>query len=530
MAKSKAIAPIEVLRTFHRSKDGFIATARKTEAGLRPLAGLPVDSLYEWFPSMAEELAQDGYFIPNTMSQVGSVSKRTGFAYPIPTNRNVKYLNAQYVDVDNYKLDIPVGIATGVIMDYAENDLIPWPSVFAWSGRGVYSFWILRDEHAPEFAPLANNRNNRETWRAIQTALIQKLLNVGADAQHYHEAGWLRWPGTKHSKSGKVSRYFVNIDGDTGTMPVYTLPQLIETMGLSFAPLPEPPARIPGKRKTTRSAVAGSGGTRARAAHRLRARELEVLNDMRGGFREGCREYALWIYACSLRSMGLSEDEVYEHAFAFADKFKPHLERGRVAHQVRRRANVSRWRNAELARRLNVTDQEAEFLEMIVPRSIRQGREKARAKASKAKTAAQKKKYTAWLEKCWTFTRQKGKRPYPQKKMADEIGVSRMTVHRWEKEMLTKEWFYSIRAEYFLEVLAKHIDAQSAERWRGVINRVRADANNTDTAQLFHRHAAWIKEFTPFAWIPGPFFTYYLNHIDVDGLKAKLRKIALSDS
>ena len=467
MARQQAIAPVEVLRTFHRSRDGFIATARKSEAdGFKPLAGLPVSTIDEWFPSMVAELAEDGYFTPNTMGRAGSVDKRTGFAYPIPTNNNVKYLNAQYVDIDNYKMGVSAGAVLGLIYDYAENGVVPWPSVWAFSGRGVYVFWILRDEQAPEFAPLARDRGNREKYRAIETALVDRFLSVGADEYAKNESRYLRWPGTRHSGSGKVARYLVNIDAETGAMPIHTLTGMVDALGLTFTPLPTStdrpklPSTPVDAHKAKRTAAAG--GTRQRAPHRARVRELEILNDMRGGFREGCREYVLWVFACSLRSMGLREADVHQHARAFASKFNPPLPADRVDHQAKRRASVSRWRNAQIAKRLQVTAAEYALLDALVPASVRDGRNKTRCAAWKEKRTADKEKYIAWLGMCFECIRQRGPEAFPRPvtAAAKKVGVSRMTLHRWEKELRLAQvdqwpdlWIRSGRVNWWFEAL-----------------------------------------------------------------------------
>jgi len=456
------IAPVDVLRTFHRTNKGFIALAKKNEEGaVKPWAGLPVETIDEWFPEIVEEMSEEGYAMPNTVRRVGNVVKRTGYAYPIATKNNVQCLNAAFVDIDHYKLGVSQGAVLGATYDYADEGVIPWPSMWGFSGQGVWVFWLLRDELHPDFSPLADERKNREMYRAINTALVRRFENVGADATKIHRASWSRFPGTRHRKTGKRARYLPNIPIETGTMPVYTLPEMVDVLGLTFTPLPvrTAPLHLPGKRFDKSAAVSTivEGGTRHRAPHRARVRELEMLNDMRGGFREGCREYALWVFACSLRSMGLQESDVHQRARVFASKFNPTLPAARVDHQVRRRAVVSRWRSAEIARRLNITPAEYALLDCLVPKPVKDARDQARAASWDQKQAERREQYQDWLRMCWTYSRQRGgaEFPRPVTEAAKRVGVNRRTIQRWEKEYSTFEWFGSARCEWFVSAMKR---------------------------------------------------------------------------
>lgn len=444
MARQKILPPIQVLRTFHRSRDGFIALAKKVDGSIHPWAGLPVASLNEWFPSIIEELSEDGYFMPNTVGQVGSVSKRTGYPYPIPKNRNVKYLNANFVDIDCHVLNIPWTTAMAVLLQYADQDVVPMPSFIARSGRGLYGLWVLRDEDDQGAAPLANYKDNRERWRAIETGLIKRMENIGADAIACNEARWLRLPGSIHTGADGRPRttYMVLLDKN-GVMPVYTMPQMISLMGITFAPLPEitsPPLPPRPADATYSRRRYGPGTTRMTATHRLRAREIEILSDLRGGFREGMREQVLWVYACSLRSAGMDEGQVWDQCQRLAAAFKPHLDVARIHAAVSRRTRVSRWRNFTLARWFNVTDDEAEFLTMLVPHAIRAKRDKDHRTCQAAREAERMTKQREFIR---IRSAPRGDE-LSLRTMAKKIGVHPTTVMRWDEQMLRREY-----AEYW---------------------------------------------------------------------------------
>lgn len=454
MARQKRLAPIEVLRTMHRSRDGFIPLARKSEGRVRPYAGLPVSTLDEWFPSIVEELTEDGYFAPNTMRKAGRVF-RTGYPYPIPCDCNVKYLNANFVDVDCHKLKpepISWTLALAVVLQYAEENVIPMPSFFARSGRGLYVLWMLRDEADPGIAPVANMKDNREKWRAVETSLIKRLANIGADAVACNEARWLRLPGSIHTGAKNRPRvtYMVLLN-DNGEMPLYELPDMLSLMDIQYAPLPPVVPKgfrlPPGKRPKGKGSRVPS---RARSPHRLRAREIEILNDMRGGFREGCREVVLWVYSCSLRSAGLDESQVWDECQKLAAKFRPKLPAARFHHAVQRRKRASRWRNSTVARWLAVADDEAEYLSMLVPDPLRKKRERAAERAREKRRVE-----NAYAQLRFLDLRQRG--DMSKRAIARELGVSATTILNWERA-----WPWLKQQEEMRRRVAEHFKAQES--------------------------------------------------------------------
>jgi hypothetical protein len=282
------------LLKFHRAEDGYLTLHRKPAANsFVNLGAFLPNELDEIFPTFREELERDSYFSVN------------GYAFPLRRGKtkHLRYLNACYVDMDCYGLS--GSEALGKTVQAMAELVIPSASIFGLSGRGVWLFWLLRDVTEPGI-PQRAFPEKRLLYSRIQKALYGRVKNVWPELQPDGNALDMvrvtRIPGSINGKSEKRVAHFASLT-PAGKLRVYTLPELADFLDLEERkPVPAKILRF-GRRLPNRR-----NGWVARWEKALQW--FETLRGLRGGFNEGCRHYALYIYALLLRRNGLSEGEV----------------------------------------------------------------------------------------------------------------------------------------------------------------------------------------------------------------------------
>ena len=78
-------------------------------------------------------------------------------------------LGATFVHIDcgRNAFDWSAEAAAEVLRELVELGQLAQPSMFQFSGRGLWAFWLLRDEEDPSTTPFAN-ADNRELWMSLQ--------------------------------------------------------------------------------------------------------------------------------------------------------------------------------------------------------------------------------------------------------------------------------------------------------------------------------------------------------------------------
>ncbi len=331
MKKRKANAPIQLaipeedfitpLKAIHRNENAFIGFARQngeSRTGIENLFSLTRKEVQSMLPKIAEWLIDDTYMTVNgyNMSAPYNVPK-TGLPGVWRQEKNLRCLNAVYADLDIGRAGqaephgLSVSAASQLLIDLAFGpDAIPPYSMTAQSGRGLYVFWLLRDEddeNAPiTFQSQKTFAENLALYKAVNRAIYKRLDCLAAD-KICDAARLLRVPGTRHSKTGEKCIYRTSFD-ENGKFITYTLRELAERFGVpvmqSSLPAelrqwePNPDPQNPKK----------ANGPKALAA--ARARDLITIEQYRGGWQKGNRRFCLRLYAQFLRASGVQYADV----------------------------------------------------------------------------------------------------------------------------------------------------------------------------------------------------------------------------
>jgi hypothetical protein len=407
--ETAAALDIEPILAIHREPRGYIGFVRKPDPAhprldkhgkpyaFENLFSIKAEELRGMFPALANWLTHDSYFTVNAYYRAAPyTNKATGLPDVWRKEKHLSKLAACYSDIDSGR---PESDEPGADLDWrqaqheaemlADSGTIPQPSIMARSGRGVYLFWLLRDEKDPAKLPHAWDEKV-ELYKACNRALNETLRShrLPADSVAVDAARVLRVPGSIHRKALRRVTYVIQLD-QSGKGYTYTLPELARFLQLpaTKSELPEAtrlkatPANYR-KVKNPGSAPLRSHGSMTLNA--LRAQDLLTLEQHRGGFIKRGEKYAdgstspgrrfmLTLYANFLRGSGAAPADALASLRLMAGNMKPpypsdtadqdppveSLLDAEYSTKARRR-----WKNATLCALLGVTADMARELDL----------------------------------------------------------------------------------------------------------------------------------------------------------------------
>ena len=400
------VQPIELL---HRKHDGEVHFARKVGDDWQPQFNLPANQLPELFHFVVKRCAMDGYFSIHGMlaSRRGRSKVEPDLPAPVRSGAMLRWLTAAFVDIDIYNLqgDWTVGKAVGKVIELQDAGLLPPASMIVRSGRGIWLLWILHDE-IKTTKPVRAWPEKVEAWQRVQRELARLLANnlLPPDANARDVARVMRVPGSINGKVGLPVTYWVQHDA-SGEPFSYTLDGLATMLGVK-------PSR---KMRAANTRVvdpvrseAGRKGKRTLAAKRLRM--IEDLATLRGGFQQGHRHHAAWLYATFLQqSCDTVNGVLVDDAGAIVDV------RDRVEAFIRDRCDRGtdkvnandvictatdkhrKWSDEAIIERLQITDDEAKRIGFPTLTEARDKREAADKRTTRTDRAVHRQELVCWF-------------------------------------------------------------------------------------------------------------------------------------
>ena len=390
--------PIEWI---HRGTDGWIPFARSRPAREGEQAdkdGKVFEQLYSvkacdlaiptLFDTLADDLEKDAYFGINPMIHPGGKANPHHPTLPraLRKSEKVKYLTANFTDLDFYNLngmELPEVVA-GIIR-FQSAGIIPPPSFFADSGRGLWVFWLLYDPGNPGAPPYAWPEK-KITWAKIQNELYNRLIQLGADKQSRDPARITRVPGSLNTKVQRRVAYWIQAD-IKGRPFMYTLNTLKECLQLT-ADSPTPmEARVESDRKAKAGAPPAwdgkerttwgkgtKGQLHERAVKAWKGRWIHALNDfktlwgLRGAFKQGeGGNHAIFIYALILWKHGHNAEDIFLRVEKLGRECIPPIPEYNIRNAVKSSRKYQKISNPEISNMLKIKPDEAALLEKWPP-------------------------------------------------------------------------------------------------------------------------------------------------------------------
>jgi len=306
-------SPSAVVPDFlHRGTDGYVPLSRKVGEEWQELGSVPAAQLRGLFTDevMAAAMESDSYFGLHSMYASGRYKGRHQLAGLLPPLRNVqsvRWLTCCGVDLDSYNVGLDVHGAMAAVMRLVDSGALPPPSLFTMS-RGLWVIWRLHDRERPG-EPLRSYPDSVVSrWTKLQKAFSAVCSSIGSDSSVCHAATVTRIPGSVNTKSGRRVAYMLPADIH-GQPFSYALDELESFMRPHLKPVVDvvalPAPKAPANPQLSKR---GKQGWRKRW-HHMNAR-LSKLRDMRGGWKVGHRNVALFYASMTLKALMADEKEV----------------------------------------------------------------------------------------------------------------------------------------------------------------------------------------------------------------------------
>ena len=364
MSTVVAVDQLESLLRLHRHSDGVISFAVKSEELFLPVHAIRARDLTTMFPEFRADLLKNSYVSINAAARAarGSVGK---IGKPKHNTDTLRYLCASYVDIDCHSLGKSVEDVLRLARELvALEQMPPWSGV-VYSGRGVWLLWLLNDPSNPDSAHLGayqdNHRNHLQLYARAGEKLRGLLFSVGADLAASDAARYIRMPGSFRTDI-EVEVEWEWKNNVYGELISYTLIDLGERLGV---------AELPAQRASSNLNQVGKCPLRRRgreAASRNRLAAFKLLQDVRGGFKEGMRANAAFILAACLKQTGHSWSAAISELERFGASCVPALPASECHYSVKSafKKNRKPMRYQWIADALGVTVPEARLVSEIL--------------------------------------------------------------------------------------------------------------------------------------------------------------------
>lgn len=213
------------------------------------------------------------------------------FKSPKKTISNLYSLNALWSDIDFYKIPkYEDKTYAEMISIVSKNKLIKKipPSLWIYSGNGIYPIWLIKDAYAKACLPL---------WNKLMQEIHLELQQYGADSSAVEASHVLRLAGSNNSKTNCTSKIVKDIFNFNPKR--YSLNELSELILPKFEYTKEEWNKIKSKKKKTKKERRACEIKTLFNIHTLnynRMQDLFTLVEIRKGQCDGYREIIIFLY------------------------------------------------------------------------------------------------------------------------------------------------------------------------------------------------------------------------------------------
>lgn len=365
------------------------------------------------------------------------------FEYGSRKTKDLKQIRNIGVDIDCYKLNIPVNQALTEIKSLILKQAIPEPNLIIFSGRGLQLLYSISGGASPKMAFLS---------QYITAQFIALLRHLGADTSGTDVTRIFRLPYSVNSKNGQ------QVTLDIWRKQEYSLQELYSYC----TPLEQ--RRKPSKKRkgTLVSLPSKQGVMNLYSLNTARKNDLELLVTLRNGEIEK-RNVLTYIYAYTVALLLKNK----EATLGFAHQLNARLAEPQKSKEVVRTAgnayddameffnefakrDFKMWykksdgikrpmKNKTIIDELNITDQEMAQIETIITDEVKYSRKvkKRREKGVLKREDYLKQEQDKSTDKLWQLEQSIKRHPNAtQTELAKYLGWSQPTVNRYLKKLL----------------------------------------------------------------------------------------------
>ncbi len=334
------------VEAIHRDPDAFVGFVRKPQTPrigrdgkpiqLESLCSIPVSNLRHLDPDLIA--GENTYMTVNDYYRTAPwVNSKTDLPGVWRKEKYLRWLCACYVDLDVGRSEedskkpedrLSWREAMKEVGKLMYSGVLPQVSLFARSGRGLYVFWLLRDEKDPVMAPGAWPEKI-VLYKQINRALINRLSHLAADPVAIDAARVLRTPGSYHTGAEKDVQY-IQVD-KSGPGPLYTLKELADILDVEATEVSLPDGTrkivlsevVTYRRQTKRPGTAPKRGRGPKVLAAKRTQDVVTIEANFDGFKHGIRRRTLTIYGGFLRDSGAAPSKILKALQAMAKNCQP---------------------------------------------------------------------------------------------------------------------------------------------------------------------------------------------------------------
>ena len=340
----------------HRAQDGYVTFHKMRDDTMVDDCAVRVKELETLFPQFRAELERDAYFSLNSFYRPNHGAGIAGLPRAFRKALGARYLNACFTDIDCHERAFDFGTMVGRVFSLQDQNLIPPASIIVRSGRGLWLMWILIDQPGTHLPPTAH-AHRRLLWSALQAELGKRLAHLGADRAARDVSRIARVPGSLNSKSQSRVVYIFPASAD-GNGFAYTMEFLANFLGVS---IPAPPVPKNG-RATARTPASQRAANGYAAAAQYRLEDFQQLRELRGGFQQGTRNNAVFIFAWLLRANRFDDATIEKEVARLGRECHPPLSAADIRKAIGQGKRKRKMTDALLADKLAATPHEAELI------------------------------------------------------------------------------------------------------------------------------------------------------------------------
>lgn len=331
------------------------------------------------------------------------------FVTPGRSNESLRYLNALYVDIDCYKLNMRKESVLYFLEHDYYNSLIPEPSLVVDSGRGLYLIWFI--DRVPSQAVLL--------WRAVQKYLYTTLKEFGADAAALDPARVLRVIGSYNLKSNTTVKVLEQTDIRYSLKDIKEeyLPELVKKE-------PKPKKKTMGKKINFFT---------PHSLNIARMNDLLKLAELRQYDLVGRREIFLFLYRY-YATLVEGADEAERLTFELNEKLISPLSLGELRATVSKYIGKYNYRNETLVELLEISKEEMKYMTSLISKEVKYEKNNENRKAKRRNEDGLTKRESQKREKMLLILKgiNSGKNT---KEISEEFSISIRIVQKYTKEL-----------------------------------------------------------------------------------------------
>lgn len=393
------------------------------------------------------------------------------FKSPRKTIANLYSLNALWSDIDYYKIDKYKNKSYDQMINIiSKNKIIKKipPSLWIYSGNGIYPIWLIENAFALGCLPL---------WNKLMNVIHEELEKYGADAASVEASHVLRLAGSNNTKTNKKAKIIKDIFNFNPKR--YTLAELSDTILYKLKYSKDEWEKLKKKEKKNKQEKELCKITSIFNIHTLnhaRMRDIEKLIELRDGNCEGTRERMVFLYRYWANCFHKNDETALEEALEINNMFTEPLSEAEVLKATDNAAEAAAlwedklneyWKlknkpsvkkffyqgksgvyiysNKKLIQLLKITQEEMKDLATIINREEKLRRKNEKRRQSRLNENGLNSRQQAKVDKILLVGEliEKG---FKNKDVVDKLALTKGTVSKYSKEYFdNREYYLSLK-------------------------------------------------------------------------------------